>query len=404
MSFVKGNLLTLILSWVLMQFAFSLVYPFESPYVRELGASPLVLGLMGSLGAALLCIVSIPGAYIADRYGRKQIIVIMTYGVALSYLFYAFAPSWHYILVGIIIGNICFIYQPALQAIQADSIPPQRRGIGFAASHVIPSIATIPSPAIGGFLVENYGLVPGMRIAFGIVVIAMLSAAILRMLFLKETIDRPEKIKLGGLKNVFKESIQSTVGAWKLMPRSLTFLTLALVISVFGEPMFHLFAALYVIDVVGVSAGDWGLVLTVSAAISLIAGIPLGKVVDIIGRKRSIILAYLLFTPASVLFIFSTTFLQLLIAFSIFALGGMLMWPAFGALQADMIPRYKRGRIMGSIGILNLAATIPSSAIGGFLYETNPAAPFIMVIILGAISTLIIALLVKEPDPEKREE
>jgi hypothetical protein len=59
---------------------------------------------------------------------------------------------------------------------------------------------------------------------------------------------------------------------------------------------------------------------------------------------------------------------------------------------------------MGSIGTLNLAATIPSSAIGGLLYQINPAAPFIMAIILGVISTLIVALLVKEPDPEKREE
>ncbi len=35
----------------------------------------------------------------ADRYGRRQIIATMTYGMALSYLFYVFAPSWHFILI-----------------------------------------------------------------------------------------------------------------------------------------------------------------------------------------------------------------------------------------------------------------------------------------------------------------
>lgn len=400
-SFVRGNLLTLVISWVFMFFTFSLVYPFEAPYIRALGASPFVIGLMGSLGNALLCIVRIPGAYIADRYGRKQIIVTMTFGIAISYLFYVFAPDWRLILIGVIVSNICLIYQPALQAITADSIPPEKRGMGFAITQFIPNILTIPAPLIAGFLVEKYDIVGGMRIVYSIVFICFLAAAIIRMLFLKETLENPERIRLTEVIDAFRNSPKAIVEAWRFMSRSLKFLTIALLVSAFEEPLFRVFTALYVIDVIGVSGVYWGLVIVASAITALIFGLPLGKFVDVFGRKKAIILAYLIFTPSSIFFIISRGFIQLLFVFILFAVGGSLIQTAYSALQSDMIPRDKRGRIMGTIGTLNLLLTIPSSAIGGYLYQIKPAAPFIAAIILGLITVLIIILLVKEP--EKRE-
>jgi MFS family permease len=88
-SFMHGNLLTLIITWLFFFFAYSVVAPFESPYIRELGASPTTIGFMCSVGAAVFVLVQIPGTYIADKYGRKQIIVTMTFALSFSYIFYA---------------------------------------------------------------------------------------------------------------------------------------------------------------------------------------------------------------------------------------------------------------------------------------------------------------------------
>jgi MFS family permease len=385
-----------------MFFTYSMVYPFESPFIRELGASPFIIGLIGSLGIALLCLVRIPGAYIADKYGRKQIIVTMTFGIALSYIFYIFAPDWRFILVGVIVSNLCLIYQPALQAITADSIPPEKRGMGFAITQVIPNIVTIPAPLIAGFFVEKYDIVGGMRVVYTIVFLCFLAAALVRLFFLKETLENPKKIKLGELAQAFKDSPRAILEAWRFMSRSLKFLTVALLVSAFEEPIFRLFTALYVIDVVGVSGIYWGFVNMAWTITGLIFGLPLGKFVDVFGRKRAIMLAYLIFTPSSIFFIYSQGFVQLLFVFILFAIGGSLIHTAYSALQADMIPRDKRGRIMGTIGTMNLLATIPSAAIAGYLYQIDPASPFVVAIILGVITSLIILFLVKEP--ERREE
>ena len=61
-SFIHGNLLTLIVSWLFLYFTFALVSPFQSPFVEELGAPPVIIGLMGSIGAAMLSSATIPGA------------------------------------------------------------------------------------------------------------------------------------------------------------------------------------------------------------------------------------------------------------------------------------------------------------------------------------------------------
>jgi len=394
---MRGNLLVLILSFMFFRFSGSLVYPFESLYIRELGASPFVLGLMSSVGSALQAFVRIPGAFIADRYGRRTIIIAMTYGAALSSLFYAFAPDWGFVLMGIIILNLCYIYQPALQAIEADSMPPERRGMGYAAINVIPMIPAIVSPVIAGFLVEKYGLVPGMRMAYYIVISCGLAAAITRTFFLKETLSEAESLKLEGLGEAFKEAFHSVVEAWRSMPKSFAFLTLALLIGAFETPIFRLFMAFYANDVVGVQGFQWGLMETVWMIVTLLVGLPLGRMIDSIGRKKSIILAYVFTTPIIIVFIFSRGFAQLLIVYILFALGQALMYPSYSALQADLIPRDKRGRIMGSIGTLNIIAMIPSSAIGGLLYQNNPAAPFVLAVILEIVTVTIIISQVKEP-------
>jgi len=396
-AFMRGNLLTLIVSWLFVYFTFAVVFSFESPFFRELGAPPFVIGLMGSTGAAILGIVRIPGAYIADKYGRKQIIVMMTFLIAISYIFYIFAPDWRFVLVGMIISNLSLIYQPALDAILADSVPPEKRGMGYAATNVIPNIPTIFAPALAGFLVQNYGLVPGMRLVYTVVFFCMIAAAIIRFLFLKETIANPQQIRLGDIKNAFKDSIGAIAEAWKTIPTTLKFVTIAFLLSAFEEPMFRMFTALYVFDVVKVNQMEWGLANTALIITTLALGFPLGKIVDSMGRKKSILLAYLFFIPASISFIFSRSFVQLVIVNMAFAAGGSLLFPAYSALLADMIPREKRGRIMGTIITLNILASVPASALGGFLYSIVPQAPFVLAISLGTSVCFLILIAVKEP-------
>jgi len=352
---------------------------------------------MNSIGSAIFAFVRIPGAHIADKYGRRRIISTFTYGMAITYLFYVFASDWRFILLAMVVFNLSQIYHPALEAIEADSMPPERRGMGYAAINVLPIIPAIFAAPISGLLVERLGLVPSMRIAYGVVFLVTLMVAIIRTLFLKETLESSESLNLRELRPAFRESLGSIAEAWSLMSRDVVFLTAVLLISAFETPAFHIYMALYANDVVGVSGLQWSLMDTVWTTTTLLVGMPLGKMIDTIGRKRSILIGYLFSTPIIALFIVSRGFLQLMAVNILFAMGQAVMFPAFSALKADLIPQDKRGRVMGIIGTLTTFAMVPSAAIFGLLYQFAPAAPFILAIFLEVITVLILVSQVKEP-------
>jgi len=396
-SFIRGNLLVLIISWVLFDIGFGMTWLYETPYIRGLGASPAIIGFISFIGLIILAIVSIPGSYIADKHGRRGIIISMTFGVALSYLFFILAPDWRYILIGYIIENICLIYRPALDAITADSIPPEKRGLGYAACRVIPEIPAIASPLIAGYFVSKYGLVPGMRIVYLITMILGLGAAMVRLLFLKETLIEAKPIKLNDLIMVYRDSVKSIIDVWRDTSPSIRLTALISILMAIGEPIYSNYSPLYVFDIVRVSKFEWSIIVTVLNIVVLITGLPSGKLVDLIGRRSSMILAYLIFIPSEIIFILSRSFNHLMASYILFGIASSLFMPSFQAYTADVTPREIRGRILGSIGIIRLLLEALVSLIGGMLYQLDPVYPFLLVIIIDISILLIIVSMIREP-------
>jgi MFS family permease len=118
--------------------------------------------------------------------------------------------------------------------------------------------------------------------------------------------------------------------------------------------------------------------------------------IDSIGRKKSILLAYLFSTPVIVLFIISRGFIPLLASRVLFAVSQAFFYPAFMAFQADLIPPDMRGRIMGVIGTMRTLAMVPAAALFGIMYESNPATPFIFAIVLEVLTVAIVVAKIDE--------
>ena len=119
-SFITGNYRILVISWVIMDIAMEMPNPnFQKYVVETLHGPDMALGLIGLANFLAMAAVAIPGGYLADKYGRRWLITTMTFGMALSWLFFALAPTWHFILLGSIISSLCLIYQPALFALQS---------------------------------------------------------------------------------------------------------------------------------------------------------------------------------------------------------------------------------------------------------------------------------------------
>ena len=88
----------------------------------------------------------------------------MTFAISTTYFLFAVAPNWQFFLSVTILQNLFMIYQPTLQAVVADSTPPEKRGLGFSIINLLHYIS-VPSPTIAGILVVQLGLIQGMQIA-----------------------------------------------------------------------------------------------------------------------------------------------------------------------------------------------------------------------------------------------
>ncbi|NIP67138.1 MFS transporter, partial [Candidatus Bathyarchaeota archaeon] len=106
-SFITGNYRILVLSWMIMDIAMEMPIPNFQYYVEALGGPPVALGLIGLGNFFAMALVAFPGGYLADKYGRRWLISTMTFAMALSFLFFALAPSWHFVLLGSVVSSLC---------------------------------------------------------------------------------------------------------------------------------------------------------------------------------------------------------------------------------------------------------------------------------------------------------
>lgn len=402
-SFIKGNYAVMITSWIMVDFASELPATYFGLYVLGLGATETILGVIGLSQFLALASLQFPGGYLADKYGRKWLISTMTFGVALSFILYAIAPSWPFILVGVILMSICnSTYQPALNAMISDSLPAEKRGMGFSIVMLIASVSTTPSPAVAALLFANFGLITGMRIAYGIVVALFLIAASFRLFFLKETVVTTSRPHLNEIFQSYPTALKESVSVWRKVPKSMLYLFLSFSVAIFGFSATSLFTVIYATRVLLINEVTWGLLIAVLPVTTILLALPVGKLVDKIRRKIPILVSTLIFGLSMWIFINGDL---IGVAFSLILLGvgNVMINASFGALQTDLTPKEQRGRVNGFINFANYIVMAGGAFLGGLLYEhVAPQAPFMLAIACVLPSFLLTLILVKEP--EKREE
>jgi DHA1 family multidrug resistance protein B-like MFS transporter len=402
-SFIKGNYAVLVISWILIDFAGELPATYYALYVLELGATKTILGMIGLFSFLALASMQFPGGYLADKFGRKWLISTMTFGVALSFILYALAPSWHFILIGAVLMNLFnSTYQPALMAMIADSVPSERRGMGFSIIMLITTASTTPGPLVAGALYGSFGLVQGMRIGYGIVVALFLTAAVLRLLRLKETVVNAEKPSLNELLQSYPVALKESFSVWGKLPKSMFYLFLSFAFMIFGFSTVQLYQVVYAVEELLIDKAVWPIILTALFVTMIVLAIPAGKLVDKLNRKIPLLAAYILFGVSMWLFVNGDP-ARLFVSLVLIGVGQVMINAAFSALQADLTPREQRGKVNGFTNFMNFILMAIGSLAGGFLYEhVSPQTPFLLAILFIVPAFMLTLTFVHEP--EKREE
>jgi len=396
-SFITGNYRILVVSWMIMDIAMEMPQPNFQYYVNDvLQGPPVALGLIGLANFVAMAVVAFPGGFLADKYGRRWLITTMTFAMSLSFLFFAFAPTWHFILLGSVIGSLCLIYQPALFAMVQDSLPPERRGMGSSIIQLIHGTFNTPGPIIAGFLLWQLGLEWSMRTIYVVMTVLFLIAAVWR-LRLKETMTNGEPIHFSYFVSSYPQAIKESVGVWKLVPRTVLWLFSVRTLVMFGMSLTGVINALYANKVLGIPREQWWLVFVPLLLTMVVASLPIGKMVDKVGRKIPIILGLGVLGAGTVIFAFGN-FLMVMIAMCLFGFAQMLIMSGSMALSTDLIEPVNRGKVVGFNNFFGYIIMGFGMLLGAYLYENFvPQSPFIISLGATFVALLMVLFLVHEP-------
>ena len=354
---------------------------FLPKYLESLGAGALAIGLFGTAKDFFDAVYQYPGGWLADHLGRRRAFLIFIAVASIGYLIYLFSPSWVFVFLGLAFTMAwSSMASPAIFAVVGDSLPKERRAMGFTVQSILKRVPMILSPVIGGVLIAATGVVAGVRIGL---VITLVLAAVTALIVLAVSIP----VKIGEATNVR--------GVWRSFHQALKRLLVSDIIIRTCEGMAEIFVVLYATNVIGVSLAEYGILVAVQMTTAILVYIPSAKLADRFGRKPFVIATFLCFALFPVAVVISSGFYTLIFAFVV---GGLreIGEPSRKAMIVDFAEEHLRARSVGLYYLVRSLSITPAAFIGGLLWKLAPESAFVTAGVIGLIGTVVFALTVEE--------
>lgn len=341
---------------------------FLPKYLETLGAPVVAIGAYGTAEDFLDGIYQYPGGWIADHYGRRAALLLFVGLAAIGYAIIAVAPLWPVVVLGLIFTMAwTSMASPSLFAVIGDALPKDRRAMGFSVQAILRRLPIVVAPTIGGLLIAAWGVRTGVR--------AGLACSIVLAWFTAAVVSRVQLVLPAGGEGV------TIRGVWNRLPTPLRRLLMSDIFIRTCEGLVDVFLVIYALNVIGISPPQYGLLVGVQSATAIACYLPVARLADRIARKPLVIA--------------SRSFPALVLAFVV---GGLreIGEPARKALIVDLAEPEVRARSIGLYYLIRSVAIAPAATIGGLLWGTAPAIPFVTAGVVGLIGTTLFAVTVDE--------
>ena len=332
----KVNLISVWFGCFFTGLAISQILPFLPLYVSQLGvtshqALSMWSGLTFSVTFLVSAIVSPMWGSLADRKGRKLMLLRASLGMAIAILLQAFATNvWQLFILRAVMG-LTSGYIPNAMALVASQVPRERSGWALSTLSTAQISGVIGGPLLGGFLADHVGL----RAVFFITAI-LLTVSFLVTLFLIKEGARPQMSKAERLSG--KAVFASLTHPGLVISLFFTTLVIQLCNGSIG-PILALFIKSMAPDSNNI-AFLAGMIAAVPGISALISAPRLGKLGDRIGTSRILVVMFFAMS-------FVTSPLQLGVLRFLLGFADGAMLPAVQTLLLKYCSDNVTGRIFG---------------------------------------------------------
>lgn len=296
---------------------------------------------------------------LSDRIGRRPVLLVSIFGLALDFLIIALAPNLMWLLVGRILNGMTAASFSTANAYVADVTPPDGRAKAFGWMGSAFSFGFLIGPALGGALGDI-----DLRLPFYVAAALALVNGLYGLFVLPESLP-PERRTAR-----FEIAKANPLGSLKLLRSQQDLMGLATIGLLFqlAHTVLPSIFVLYTGYRYGWSPSVMGLAMMASGVAGvLLQGFLVGPVVARIGERGALLLGAAGGALGFAWYGYAPTGVHYLMGIPIFALIGFLM-PGLQGLMTRRVPPHQQGQLQGVNQSLQGIASMLGPALFGLTF------------------------------------
>ena len=343
---------------------YQMVYPYLSIYIIALGATGTRLGLINGLGMAVSALYGLLGAFFIRGFGTKKIYLTGLSIVALSYLVLGLSGGWVMAMAGMVAwwlgsteASLC------CNVVCGGSLGNATRATAMGSCEsVAQGTMSFIGPAIGAGVI---GLLGGMsassiRPLFYMAFIGELGCIVFVRRTLTECAPPDSRRNASILRENPFRILKKHSGLGKFIAVSC--------LASMPTGMVLPFTLLFAQEAKGASPYILGAMVTASAVVSLVAGLPIGRIADRIGRKKVLFALAPLFWASNILLV-STSNPVLLIASGVLQGVFPVALVISAAMTFEQVPRGDFGDWMAVVRFFRMLMGAVLTLVSGLVWD-----------------------------------
>jgi DHA1 family tetracycline resistance protein-like MFS transporter len=372
----------------------------ESFVDNDTASAAKIFGVFGTAWALMQFFFSPILGGLSDRFGRRPVVLLSNFGLALDYVLMALAPSLAWLFVGRVISGITSASISTSFAYIADVTPPEKRAAVFGKVGAAFGAGFILGPAVGGLL---GGMDP--RLPFWVAAGLSFANTLYGFLILPESLP-PDR------RSPFRWKSANPLGSLHLL-RSDRVLAGLSVTNFFGQVAHVVLPSTFVLYATyryGWDAATVGLTLAlVGICAMVVQGLGIGPIVSRLGERRALLLGLGCGAIGFLIFGLAPTGPLFWIGIPV-----MAFWGVAGAATQSLMTRLVAPDQQGQLqGATNSVQSV-SQLVGPFLFTLTfayfigaqapaqlPGAPFLLAsaLLLLALMIAVRTLSMRAPSP-----
>jgi MFS family permease len=358
-----------------------MIVPVRVLYAESRGASLAIIGAMASSYLISNFLFQYPSGWLADRWGRKPMMILsLAVQALLSAVYLVINDPAFFIVLRFAEGAAAAAFLPSARALITDAVPSKQRGEAFGIFSAFLNAGFLLGPGLGGLLAAT-----GYATAFiGAVIFRLVAMVIvITMIHVKARgeQEREEAARPVSLRTLFKIGL---TGAYILAFGNFVFVGFDITLT-----------ALWLHDHLGASVAVIGFAYVAFSIPSIIVAPFGGRVADRRRRSSLILIFGLAQVPIYFIYGLANTLLIVVVFFIIHGVVYSMMEPAVDAHLANSTIAGARARIQGLYSAAGLVGGFAGASGCSFLYGLNFRLPLYTIGVVFGVCVLIGGILIR---------